>query len=64
MKSSKLEFLSEEIAKYYKNKSENLMDKFLSFLEPIMTLWVAILVLFLALGIFLPIWELSSGVNF
>lgn len=40
------------------------MDKFLSFLEPIMTLWVAILVLFLALGIFLPIWELSSGVNF
>ncbi|EAI7732046.1 type II secretion system F family protein, partial [Campylobacter coli] len=52
------------IAKYYKNKSENLMDKFLSFLEPIMTLWVAILVLFLALGIFLPIWELSSGVNF
>ncbi len=29
-----------------------------------MTLFVALLVLFLALGIFLPMWELSSGINF
>ncbi len=40
------------------------MDRFLVFLEPMMTLFVAFLVLFLALGIFLPMWELSSGVNF
>lgn len=64
MKSGKLEVLSEEIAKYYQQKSENLMDRFLVFLEPMMTLFVALLVLFLALGIFLPMWELSSGVNF
>ncbi|EJV5811452.1 type II secretion system F family protein [Campylobacter jejuni] len=64
MKSGRLEVLSEEIAKYYQQKSENLMDRFLVFLEPMMTLFVALLVLFLALGIFLPIWELSSGVNF
>lgn len=38
--------------------------EFLIFLEPMMTLFVALLVLFLALGIFLPMWELSSGVNF
>ncbi|TKX31438.1 type II secretion system F family protein [Campylobacter estrildidarum] len=63
MKSSKLEFLSEEISKYYENKMENLMDRFLILLEPLMTLFVAMLVLFLALGIFLPIWELSSEVN-
>ncbi|EAB5361446.1 type II secretion system F family protein, partial [Campylobacter jejuni] len=64
MKSGRLEVLSEEIAKYYQQKSENLMDRFLIFLEPMMTLFVALLVLFLALGIFLPMWELSSGVNF
>ncbi|EKT0454921.1 type II secretion system F family protein [Campylobacter jejuni] len=64
MKSGRLEVLSEEIAKYYQQKSENLMDRFLVFLEPMMTLFVALLVLFLALGIFLPMWELSSGVNF
>lgn len=64
MKSGRLEVLSEEIAKYYQQKSENLMDRFLVFLEHMMTLFVAFLVLFLALGIFLPMWELSSGVNF
>lgn len=64
MKSSKLEFLTEEISKYYENKMENLIDKFLILLEPLMTLFVAISVLLLALGIFLPIWELSSGANF
>lgn len=64
MKSGRLEVLSEEIAKYYQQKSENLMDRFLVFLEPMMTLFVAFLVLFLALGIFLPMWELSSRVNF
>ncbi|MFB1640503.1 type II secretion system F family protein [Campylobacter jejuni] len=64
MKSGRLEVLSEEIAKYYQQKSENLMDRFLVFLEPMMTLFVALLVLFLALGIFLSMWELSSGVNF
>ncbi len=64
MKSGRFEVLSEEIAKYYQQKSENLMDRFLVFLEHMMTLFVAFLVLFLALGIFLPMWELSSGVNF
>ncbi|EHG3969308.1 type II secretion system F family protein [Campylobacter jejuni] len=64
MKSGRLEVLSEEIAKYYQQKSENLMDRFLIFLEPMMTLFVTLLVLFLALGIFLPMWELSSGINF
>ncbi|HDZ5087344.1 TPA: type II secretion system F family protein [Campylobacter jejuni] len=64
MKSGKLEVLSEEIAKYYQQKSENLMDRFLVFLEPMMTLFVAFLVLFLALGIFLPMWDLGSRVNF
>lgn len=63
MKSAKLDFLSEEIANFYAQKQENLLEKFLVLLEPLMTLCVGILVLFLALGLFLPLWELSSGAN-
>ncbi len=64
MKSAKLEFLSKEIARIYESKQEEFMEKFIAFLEPLMTLIVGILVLFLALGIFLPLWELSSGAKF
>ena len=64
MKSAKLELLSNEIANFYERKQEDFMDKFLALLEPLMTLVVGILVLFLALGIFLPLWELGSGVKF
>ena len=64
MKSAKLELLSNEIANFYERKQEDFMDKFLALLEPLMTLAVGILVLFLALGIFLPLWELGSGVKF
>ncbi|WP_348518588.1 type II secretion system F family protein [Campylobacter sp. CCS1377] len=64
MKSSKLDFMCEKIALYYQNKQENLVEKFFIFLEPALTLMVAIMVLLLALGIFLPMWELSTFANF
>ncbi|MCH5336314.1 MAG: type II secretion system F family protein [Campylobacter sp.] len=64
MKSAKLELLSEEIASFYEKKQEDFMEKLLALLEPLMTLLVGILVLFLALGIFVPLWELSSGAKF
>ncbi|KAA6225082.1 MULTISPECIES: type II secretion system F family protein [unclassified Campylobacter] len=63
LKSAKLELLSLEIANYYALKQDDLMGIFLSLIEPLMTLFVAILVLLLALGIFLPMWDLSSGAN-
>ncbi|TKX30239.1 type II secretion system F family protein [Campylobacter sp. MIT 12-5580] len=64
MKSSKLHEMSAKIAEYYELKQNHIMDTFLLLLEPLMTLFVAVLVLFLALGIFLPMWELNSGVSF
>lgn len=63
-KSAKLEQISEQIAKYYENKQEQFIDRFLTLLEPFLTLIVAILVLFLTLGIFLPMWELNSIKSF
>lgn len=62
MKSGTLDTLSAKIAHFYEEKQEDFIEIFLKFLEPLMTLLVGILVLFLALGIFLPMWKLSSGV--
>lgn len=63
MKSAKLDTMSEKIALYYEAKNDDLIDTLLRILEPLMTLFVAILVLFLALGIFLPMWELNQSIK-
>ena len=64
MKSGRLDLMAEKIALFYEDKEEALREKMLGLLEPLMTLLVAILVLFLALGIFLPMWELNQSVKF
>lgn len=64
MKSAKIDELSQKIALYYKDKLDTYTDRLLSLLEPFMTFVVALLVLFLALGIFLPMWELNSIASF
>lgn len=64
MKSAKLDVMSEKISQFYEAKSEDLMESFLRILEPLLTFFVAILVLFLALGIFLPMWELNQSIQF
>lgn len=64
MKSAKLALMSEKIAAFYESRADELTARFLALLEPLMTLLVAVLVLFLALGIFLPMWELNQSVKF
>ena len=64
MKSAKLDMMSEKIAEYYETKGDDLTEALLRILEPLMTLFVAILVLFLALAIFLPMWELNQSIKF
>lgn len=64
MKSAKLDLMSEKISYYYESKSADLTQSLFSLLEPLMTLVVGILVLFLALGIFLPMWELNQSIQF
>lgn len=60
MNSSKLDFMSEKIANYFELKQEDLNSLFITMLEPFMTLLVCVLVLILALGIFLPLWQLNE----
>lgn len=58
-----LDKMLNEIAKYYKSRFQNMIDNIATLIEPMMMAIIAVLVLILALGIFLPMWELSSVVN-
>ncbi len=49
-----------EIGKYYKTKFQDMVDNLSTLIEPLLMGVISILVLILALGIFLPMWELSS----
>ena len=60
MKSAKLGKICENISRYYELKLDDKLSIILNLIEPLMTFIVAIGVLFLALGIFLPMWELNS----
>lgn len=59
--SGNLEHAFLHIAKYYEKKGMEIMDKILRSIEPFATVLMAAMVLYLALGIFLPIWDLQSA---
>ena len=60
-KSGRLDSMFLAASKYYKEKSEDLLGKILLYIEPLCSLLMASMVLYLALGIFLPIWSLQGG---
>lgn len=49
-----------KIDKYYFDKFENMILNINLYIEPILLAFVGILVLILALGIFMPVWDMSS----
>lgn len=51
------------VSDYYKMKFDNLVDNISSLIEPIMILFIAGMVLLLALGIFLPMWDMAGAVK-
>lgn len=46
---------------YYKMKYDQIVDNLSSYIEPIMTAFIAGMVLLLALGIFMPMWDIASA---
>lgn len=48
-------------ASYYKMRYDHLIDNLSAYIEPILTAFIAVLVLMLALGIFLPMWDLAEA---
>ena len=59
--SGSLDELMQEIADMYQREVEYELKTLGAQIEPIMILFLGVLVLVLALGIFLPIWDLSKA---
>ncbi|MBX1885521.1 type II secretion system F family protein [Campylobacter peloridis] len=60
-KSSNLDESSYELALFFENKKEEYMQRLFVLLEPLMVFFMAGLILILALGVFLPMWQISHG---
>lgn len=59
--SGELDTMLARVADYYKMRFNHLIDNFSALLEPILMAFIAALVLLIALGIFLPMWDISSA---
>lgn len=62
-KTGKLDIMLTKITDYFREKFDNIVDNFATYIEPIMIVILAGMVLMLALGIFLPMWDLSSALK-
>jgi len=59
--SGELDLMLENAAKYYEDRFQDIIDNMQAAIEPIMLTIIGGLVLLIALGIFLPMWDLASA---
>lgn len=62
LKSSKLEESAYELALFFEQKKEEYVRKIFIMLEPLMIVFMALIILILALGVFLPMWQITQGI--
>ena len=58
-----LDAMLEKVTNYYDIEFQNLIDNLSAYIEPIMMFFIAGLVLLMALGIFMPMWDLGQAVG-
>ena len=58
-----LDAMLEKVTDYYDMEFQDLIDNLAAYIEPIMLFFIAILVLLMALGIFMPMWDLGKAVK-
>ncbi|BCD62210.1 general secretion pathway protein F [Nitratiruptor sp. YY08-26] len=61
--SGQLDNMLQKITEYYGMKFDYILDNLSSYIEPIMLVIIAAMVLLLALGIFLPMWDMAQVVQ-
>jgi len=61
--SGTLDTMIKKVAEYYKMRFDAIIDGLSEAIEPIMLLIIASMVILLALGIFLPMWDMGSAVQ-
>jgi general secretion pathway protein F len=58
-----LDAMLDKVTEYYDMEFQDLIDNLSAYIEPIMMFFIAGLVLLMALGIFMPMWDLGSAVG-
>lgn len=58
-----LDAMLEKVTNYYDMEFQDLIDNLAAYIEPIMLFFIAGLVLLMALGIFMPMWDLGKAVK-
>jgi len=61
--SGQLDAMLEKVEGYYDGRFQDLIDNLAAYIEPIMLFFIAGLVLLMALGIFMPMWDLGKAVK-
>ena len=61
--SGQLDNMLRKAAEYYEMKFNHILDNLSSYIEPILLVLIAGMVLMLALGIFLPMWDMAKVVQ-
>ena len=61
--SGQLDSMLIKVTDYYDREFQDLVDNLTVYIEPIMLFFIAGLVLLMALGIFMPMWDLSTAVK-
>jgi len=61
--SGTLDAMIQKVAEYYKMRFDAIIDGLSEAIEPIMLLLLAAMVILLALGIFLPMWDLGNAIK-
>ena len=59
--SGELDLMLESASKYYEDRFQDIIDNMQASIEPIMLTVIGALVLLIALGIFLPMWDLANA---
>jgi general secretion pathway protein F/MSHA biogenesis protein MshG len=58
-----LDKMLEKVSEYYANRFNDIIENMSAYIEPILIGFIAGMVLMLALGIFLPMWDMSQAVK-
>lgn len=61
--SGNLEDMLTQVSDHFKSKFENIINSISSYIEPILLLVLAVMVAFMALGIFMPMWDMSQAIK-
>jgi general secretion pathway protein F/MSHA biogenesis protein MshG len=61
--SGTLDQMLEKVTDYFKSKFNDIIDNIASYIEPILLAFIACMVLLMALGIFMPMWDMAQAVK-